>query len=283
MNSDTSTLTHSTGSSWHSVLARLFPKSVQALEDRKNYAVTDRGSVEKSTETGNWELQFYPRTDAPNVETIALDELRTGRSPNDNALKIWVTIILLVQALLPVALFFADEVFSGLGLGALVSTIMETGVLPALIISANIFVFTSLRVLFTRMDANWSNSIRSFLENDTKNKMQGIRACLLEFRRFVKWRRYMSYLQAGVIALFIMQIPILFLLPAAFANSEFGWTWHELAAVAAMLFIQVPSIIAFLYLRWFYTDGRDPTVQLCVMLAEERIDYVALLRRGARD
>ena len=36
---------------------------------------------------------------------------------------------------------------------------------------------------------------------------------------------------------------------------------------------------AYSYLRWYYTDWRDPTVFLCVMLVEQSRETVTALRR----
>ncbi len=131
------------------------------------------------------------------------------------------------------------------------------------------------------MDVDWENAIREFFDNDTRNKMFGIRHCMLEFRRFIKWRRYMGYVLFGIGALVAVQLGL------AAGSLIFwwsGWTsgnwsvWEFLFASFALVLLS-GFIGRYSYLRWFYTDWRDPTLQLCVMLAEENRNTIANLRR----
>ncbi|HTQ12627.1 MAG TPA: hypothetical protein VMH86_02030 [Rhizomicrobium sp.] len=258
---------------------RLFPEAARKAAARQTYAIENRGSVMTNGGPHEYVLKYYPRSDVEKLDALPFAELATGHSENDNALKARTTLLMILLAVLPlgvVALHGSlrmsvsdmtyDGALIGLGLLLLIGTVVESA---------------ALKINFTKMDVDWENAIREFFDNDTRNKMFGIRHCMLEFRRFIKWRRYMGYVLFGVASLIAIQLALL-------AGSVFfwwnGWTsgaWS--IAEAAFSLFAIALLIGYLgrysFLRWYYTDWRDPTLQLCVMLAEENRNTIAALRR----
>jgi len=127
---------------------------------------------------------------------------------------------------------------------------------------------------FVSVDAQWQNSIDQFFAPDVYSKMMGIRLCMLKFRQFIKWRRSSN--------IFLWCFSVLAAL-----------LWLSVVVVAAYLEslqgFEILTSLAFLgwlawVLMWFrsqrrkHTKWRDPTVQLCVMIAEL---HQRLIDRGA--
>jgi hypothetical protein len=60
-----------------------------------------------------------------------------------------------------------------------------------------------------------------------------------------------------------------------------GWAIDG-AFLAGIALLQFSAIAYFSYLRWYHTNLRDPTVQFCVMLAEQNRDTINALRPKLR-
>jgi hypothetical protein len=263
------------------------PQRAAEVAARKTYAVAKRGSTSANGTPDDYVLKFYPRSDSSDLVEIHFDELQTGHSDDDNWQKWSSTTFLVVLFALPVfAGFYRD--LSGLqqshpvqiGPYASGPSILYYGVLFAVatvVIVCAVLVDSMLRVNFKDMDNGWRTAIREFLDNDLQNKFEGIRACMLSFRRFVKWRRYMTYVWWTFWFLAVLEF-------SAIAISPWLTTWNteEIAFAIFFLLLQAGAVLRYSYLRWYHTDFRDPTLQLCVMLAEQNREYVGLLHRAGR-
>jgi len=256
----------------------MMPGAAKHVAARKIYAVTKRGSVVEEGGPESYALQFYPRSDSPSLVSIPFEQIQTGHSEDDNPEK-WLSTVLIFGLIAGPALsvWFREALpisADGLGYyGALFA-------LAAAILVFAVFVNSMLKVNFVKMDTRWSNSIREFLDNDMQNKLQGIGKCMLAFRRFVKWRRFMTY------ALWLVPVAIaaelFFLEYVLLAADAPVWSPDEMGFAAFFGLMAAVALARYSWLRWYYTDFRDPTLQLCVMLAEENRNYVGLLRRGVR-
>ncbi|HEX3674816.1 MAG TPA: hypothetical protein VHU87_11115 [Rhizomicrobium sp.] len=258
---------------------RYFPEAAKRAAGRQTYAIEKRGSVMAGSGPHEFVLKYYPRSDVERLDALPFGDLQTGHSEDDGALKTRTTTLMMVLACVPLAIvllhgslhqFVSDTAYNGslIALGAIlmIGAIVES---------------SALKINFTKMDVDWENAIREFFDNDTRNKMFGIRHCMLEFRRFIKWRRYMGYVLFAVAVVIALQVGLL-------ASSAVFW-WHgwasgawsiwELVFGAFVLTLLVAYVGRYSFLRWFYTDWRDPTLQLCVMLAEENRNTIAALRR----
>jgi hypothetical protein len=261
----------------------LLPNTAREMAKRQHYAVSERGSVERDAEKGDrLVLRYYPRSDSHDLASIPLDDIETGTSRNDQSEKLLSTALLVLFAIAPMLMFFLEETLARFGL-ADEFTNHFTFVAIAAALSAFflvVVVFLYMRVNFTEMDTSWRNAIREFLDDDMRNKLFGLRKCLLEFRRFIKWRRYMTYVTYPMLVLYIAQFPIFFWLEWRFE----GYSWSRNEAILAGVFVTAQFFTQawYSYLRWYYTNWRDPTLQLCVMVAEENRKFVGLLRRGIR-
>jgi hypothetical protein len=153
---------------------------------------------------------------------------------------------------------------------------------PFLVIVVGSFVL-SLRFMylskhiennFVNIDAQWQNAIDQFFAFDVYSKMMGVRLCMLKFRQFIKWRRFANFF----LKLFVASAISFFGLAVALALAL-----HKLQATEVLTSLGFLAGLV-LVMRWFlnqrfkHTEWRDPTVQLCVMIAEL---HQRLIERGA--
>jgi hypothetical protein len=251
---------------------RWSPQKAAEVVARKTYAVERRGSITNGDEASEHILHYYPRSDSAELAAVHFDELQTGHSSDDNLEKWTSTALLLLLSALPVASAFLDEAFDALHVAVWLRGYLMLALAAAMLVFA-VITDAMLRVNFKDMDNVWKTSIREFLDNDLQNKLAGVRACMLDFRRFVKWRRYMTYGQTTFQILVVIEL-------AAMALFIGYWAGDEILLAVFLLLLQAAVLLRYSYLRWYYTDFRDPTLQLCVMLAEQNRDYVGVLRRG---
>ncbi len=266
---------------------RIFASRAEKVAGRRIYAVKGRGSVCEEPDSGRLVLEYYPRVDSRQVTTVCLQDLQSGRSDDHWVRKVWSTVLLVFLAFSIPGSAFLDELLSsfvvlGESLGSVDSNqfFREFVLLPLVIVIAMTWAtFTDLNKTFTVMSTDWENSIHEFLDNDMNQKLEGIRRCMLSFRAFIKWRRYMGYV--AVPLNFIAILVLSLLIAEQLTDSNFiVWTRHELIAGGVFLGLYIVAMLRYLYMRWFYTDMRDPTLQLCVMMVEENRQHVAVLRRG---
>jgi hypothetical protein len=147
----------------------------------------------------------------------------------------------------------------------------------ALLVTTSVGYLAWLQSRFKTMDTTWREAIQQLFDGDIKRKMIAIRNCMKAYRHFIKWGRTVSYffyfsivvwLVEGMMALATLGYAWLGLL-RLFPPSSPPWRFDD--TVLLIVGAGVYPVVLFFYgfLGWLYANFRDPTLQLCVMLAEE--------------
>lgn len=295
---------------WKEKLRRnIGPVEEDILRDKEFFFVLDRGIIQDD-ENGEHFLKYYPSDDDDSTELLSLDLVKTQPSENDDKLKyhlirfaafraanglLGTLIILLLYKHLPqLNTIFGFQFDEPLQTASVIAAFFAFYFL----VSDQFFhaMFTEMdRDIsnnFTNMTNQWANAISALLGNDIKARIYGIRRCMLEFRRFIKWRRFgsiSSVIYRWVFAPLLTTYIALYI--SIFAIS--GVSSSMLADINRgnfVLPIIVCSIAIFylLYSTWrvhrvklflvktieLRTAYRDPTVQLAVMASEMHQKYV---------
>jgi hypothetical protein len=278
------------------------------LAEKEFFSVLDRGIIRKNSD-GSFDLKYYPSDDDEHVEYIPLEKIKTINSENDDKLKyelirfsayiIAMSIVgLLIICFVYINLDQLKSFFVESNYGSSIDiTLMLTSALlySALAIPAMhayfIYIKTRLDINFTQMTTQWATSIAALLGHDIHGRIFGIRTCMLEFRRFIKWRRFGGIYQAifywifyPVAFLYLLIVCAMLLLTFYFSGFSFSAGDVDPQSIALVLI----AIGFFLYPLWHVgrikrylttliserTRYRDPTVQLAVMVSEMHQRFV---------
>jgi hypothetical protein len=138
---------------------------------------------------------------------------------------------------------------------------------------------------FVRMDKAWSTSIQKIISTNIPTiigTMKGekfeegfIAHCLLSFRQFIKWRRYLTFLDFVLYLTWIIEFGVFIYM--FFSNNLEP---VEGAVVVSTIIFQVVVYCRVSFLNWFHTNWRDPTVQLCLAFCELDRRLVVAQRPG---
>lgn len=278
------------------------------LAEKEFFSVLDRGIIRKNSD-GSYDLKYYPSDDDEHVEYIPLEKIKTINSENDDKLKYELirfsayVIAVSIVGLFAVCLVYINLdnlksffVESNYGASIDITLMLASALLySALAIPAMhayfIYIKTRLDINFTQMTTQWATSIAALLGHDIHGRIFGIRTCMLEFRRFIKWRRFGGIYQAifywifyPVAFLYLLFISVTLLF--TFYISGFSLSSGEIDAQGIALVLI--AIGFFLYPLWHVgrikrylttlisdrTRYRDPTVQLAVMVSEMHQRFV---------
>jgi hypothetical protein len=132
------------------------------------------------------------------------------------------------------------------------------------VVAANGLLFFLMYNLFSNMDHKWSNTIDGFFARNARVQMDAVRNCMVVFKRFLKWRRYMRLMMIAAVAIIALEVAIIVVaLPtqhlANWSESEMWFAWLFAAA-------QLIWLLAYFYMWAYYTTYRDPTLQLCTLV-----------------
>lgn len=232
-------------------------------------------------------LEFYAGDDPASKTTVPLPELKTKQSENNDGLKFgFFSYTVFIVAFMCASSFFQDLLRlstpiitsitgSGISERELNITINSAAIIILMLV---VFVYIGIFGIlaqkiyanFLNVDRVWQKSIAHFLQQTPAVKFQGIYWCMLTFRQFIKWRRITSFF-FGI----FWYVTFLFVVPSYVA----GIILYRFEFIETVLLVG-----AFLWLlwvlRWFrktvdlHTSYRDPTVQLCVMVAELHSRFV---------
>ncbi|MFN3834304.1 MAG: hypothetical protein ACK4NO_00240 [Glycocaulis sp.] len=278
------------------------------LSEKEFFSVLDRGIVRKNSD-GSYDLKYYPSDDDDHIEYIPLNSVKTTTSENDDKLKYkLIRFSVYIIGLAVVGIIIICAVYINLGL--LKSIIRENNnglIIELFFMGASALLYAALSIMamhtyfmsiktrldvnFTQMTTQWATSIAALLGHDIHGRIFGIRRCVLEFRRFIKWRRFGSIYNAMFNWIFY---PIAFLyfiivcsiLAATFYISERAFPLENIEAQSIALVLIAAGF--FFYPLWHVgrikrylttliserTKYRDPTVQLAVMVSEMHQRFV---------
>jgi hypothetical protein len=88
----------------------------------------------------------------------------------------------------------------------------------------------------------------------------------------------MNYVLFVAVLMFLLQPIFVIGSVAAARELKVVWSPAEQWAYVAFFLLFAASIGRYSFSRWYYTNWRDPTAQLCVMAAEVQRDAIALRR-----
>lgn len=260
---------------------RLMPATSKKVSARKYHGLS-HGGIVYNEQDGKTYLKYYSSHAATTESRIDIETLQTGRSENDTRLKLFVYGFQFFLAAASVALLFLDEgvanvtqLFGFEQTDAASVAAWTAGIFALILFLLSAYIWFNVRVHFNDMNTEWVGSVKGIVGlNMTallgKNTADGfepgaIAACLLNFRRFIKWRRYMNFFEPLLYVSVALQL-------AAFAflllEREIAFSWLEIASIALCGTLQIVLYFRISYLRWYWTKWRDPTVQLCLAFAE---------------
>lgn len=246
-------------------------KAIKAAE-RRYFGVSRRGGIVHASD-GHLYLQYYANHTDLELSTVDVDELQTGSSPNDVLLKVFITTIqLLFVALVPLCLVLHKML--GDSLAAPNSYVILT-VFYLLLGAITFFAWFPMENHFVKMDHGWSTAINDLLGQNVLAAMAGIQECMLESRRFVKWRRYLLYLGLLLFSAWIFEALAVIAVVFSFHRDI---TLVDTLIALSIIIVQAVVFGRLSYLRWFYTKWRDPSLQLCVALAASDRELVQQIR-----
>jgi hypothetical protein len=241
------------------------------FHDKEFYKVLGRGTVKHDPETGTPYLEYFASDADQKLSRIDLQELKTDVSRSAELLKIFAlasfaaaVFLIWVTPRLGSWTITADYSF--------LPWVIYVGVLVAISVS-----LVLIHLNFIQLGNTWENAIVEFLSSDIYRKMMGIRTCILTFRKIMKWCRFMSYSSfalTGVVLPILLQIGFKIWNDGGLSIREWIWLASSLALYSVGLFV-------FRRLIHLHGEWRDPTVQLCVMIAESHRKEVTNLRARA--
>jgi hypothetical protein len=246
---------------------KLLQQDAQVIKERLTFSILGRASVENDS------ILYYPSIASDIQKKMPFTELVPERSRTDLLQRVTSVFVLAVSLVVPVyfcviSVFVADWGRPAAIVGLLrvsAFTIPLVCLLPVILVTSH----------FIKLDKDWNNAIEKLFDGDNRSKMLGVKQVILLYRRYVRWHRIMAYLLTP-------SWSVLFLggIIATLDAIRTRQIWiGELGYLVLVLFIFSFVVVAwFSYMRWYHTSNRDPTLQLCVMLAEENRNIAALRR-----
>jgi len=249
---------------------RNLPRQRRRLIEQGYFGVLDRRNVRFDVPTQRYELKYYEGETLSDLTWVPLADIGTERALTDwlqKSLLVVFTFFLLGAAILAP---HANEIAAWVGYSPSGSSIGGT-IMAAILLTGFALLTRWIDNYLVRVDADWSLSIADFLTyGEVKKQMAGIRTLMLTVRQFIKWRRFVNFFLYPFIPLATILITNSFF-AAASGASLFGLALsldeNELAAVVVYS-LGLWGCCEWLWLvRSTHTQWRDPTIQLCVLVA----------------
>ncbi|WP_300542299.1 hypothetical protein [Maricaulis sp.] len=257
--------------------AWIFNKRAHAIRERRFEGVKGRGSLVE-TDDGRCVIPYFANVNSDHEDFVEASVLESGKSSDDHWRKGMIGLYLLAGL---VALYFIPRVSENIHGVFSQNGEISIGPFVYLVLAALVlggFVFAITIIHFVNISQEWGKALNKLFSNDdTYQQLMGIRFTLLEFRRFIKWRRVMS---VTIFVYFLVLAAISLDIYEDIKDGKIIFDRAELFLLSAWVPIQLISICIVSYLRWRYTNWRSPTLQFCIMLVEQKRAYVALMRRG---
>lgn len=222
---------------------------------------------------GLYKLEYYKSDDQSTKTTVNLSDIATISSKNDNITKYSFLFISIIIFILIGLTPHANEIALSIGYidksGEINKNlyIAYSGLIFILIFSFGVGYIRGLELKFVKTNKDWEVAVSNFLQEPPEKKFQGIKECLLAFRRFIKWRRSSNFIMFILVPIYFVVISI------SIYHAEKFELIHALLMLVNSLAMAV-VLICFRVFVGLHTSYRDPTVQLCVMVAELHARFV---------
>jgi hypothetical protein len=244
------------------LFARLFKSDAEKLRKRRFHGLNHLPGIKPNHPVNDDSLvSYYVARDERKQEHIPLVQLEAKSAADDPSLKklLLASFAMMVVASLAVGVPIIESninttsFFGGISVVVLLIVVLGVSTLSCI----------KLEMKFAHIDHIWDNKVDGFYGPGVRRRMESIRDCMREFKRFVKWRNFMKDFLS--VARFIWCVQLILLLAVAFFGSAalpYRAHWPSGAILAA------EAVLIFFYWRTyvFYTLFRDPTLQLCIMV-----------------
>lgn len=259
-------------------------KADARLTEKEFFKVLTRASV-RTDASGQYVLRYYP-TDRPDrLDEVSLEELKTEDSSNDDTFKFrFVRFCCYIAVLMYAGLFTYEALRTVQSIARFDDSVLYffRYALPIVAITFLLIEFAfmnkALSNNFKDLDKVWTNSMEKFFGADVRERMRGVRMCILTFRVFIKWRRFTNFFNH------VFMISLLAALPVTLAALYLAKGSID---PVECIFFCVLLLGLWRTSHWYdhlvkqETNWRDPTVQLSVMIAELHERYVTRNLMGA--
>jgi hypothetical protein len=248
----------------------LWPKRSLGIEQRRFAGLENRQGFEPPGEAVTLESKviYYTNRESRETHWVSVSELEAKPAADDWSLKISGMVLFAVTFFMSILCVGTDEIkavlFPTAGAyrpGNIVST-------AVILILLYFILFAWMYNKFTKMDHTWRNCVDNFFANGARPQMDAVRNCMREFKRFVKWRRFMrlNMWTAGIV-MFVEVVLLVFSDDIGrMAGLSLKWSHAELWFSAGFLTLQVCWFAVYWWMWVYFTTFRDPTLQICVMI-----------------
>ncbi len=247
----------------------LWPNRAKKIEGRRFAGLKNRRGIKSDGDivTLNSTVEYYTNRENRETGTVAISELEAKSAKDDLLLKMFGLALFVVTFFLAVLCANWDEIRSVLFPLATTYRPGNVAFVAVLLASLYLLFFGWMYNNFTRMDHTWNNSVDSFFADGARAQMEAIRDCMREFKRFVKWRRFMRLtMWAAVIVIAIEIVLLAFSEEVGYLiNMSLKWSNAERLFALGFLLLQSAWLAVYWWMWIYFTTYRDPTLQLCVM------------------
>lgn len=264
----------------------LSPKAAQEIADRRFFGLRDRRGIDPPGDVSlDSVVTYYTNRENRETHSVGISELETKSATDDWPLKIFGIVLFAITFFLSILCVWFDEARAVLFPAAIAYRPgnIVSGAMAVVLLYVVFFAWMYNK--FMKMDKNWENNIDSFFTNGARPQMEAVRDAMREFKRFVKWRRFMRLTMWVAAIVIAMEIILLSLSDGIgqLAGIPLRWSHAEVLFAAGFLSVQFVWF-AFYWWIWVYaTMYRDPTLQICVMINATDRASVATANVADRD
>jgi hypothetical protein len=239
----------------------------EKLESRRFEGLKDReGVLPSGIPTDESVIEYYTEKDRRNTSSVRILDMEAKSAFDDSLMKIFGTLTFFAFAAGSLAAGWFDEVRADMfpNRAGLPYSGPAVALFVISVLVANGVLFFLMYNLFSNMDHKWSNTVDGFFARNARVQMDAVRNCMVVFKRFLKWRRYMRLMMVAAGAALLLQAAMAVVtLPPQLSAS-----WSEDEARLFWLFMagQLIWFTAYFYMWAYYTTYRDPTLQLCTLV-----------------
>jgi hypothetical protein len=253
---------------WHFLFRLIAGKAVsEELEARRFAGLANReGVLPFGNPTDDSVIEYYTEKDQRNKSTVRLLDMETKSALDDPWMKFSGTLLFIAFVVLSIASGWFDEIRTQW----LPAREGEDYTVPAIllfvagVLVANAGLFFWKYNLFHSMDLNWTNALEKLFARNARAQMDAVLGCMVVFKRFLKWRRYMRLMMNFALPIMGAQLVLAITgLPPGLAPS---WSSGEMWFSRLFVVGEAIWFLSYFYMWAFYTTYRDPTLQLCTLV-----------------